>query len=57
MKAALQVSPYKNKVKFFGSPWSATPWMKNNSQLNHGGFLIGEPGGPYYKTYAQYFVK
>ncbi|CAG2172306.1 unnamed protein product, partial [Oppiella nova] len=57
MKAALQVSPYKNKVKFFGSPWSAPAWMKNNSQLNHGGYLIGEPGGAYYKTYANYFVK
>ena len=55
MKLAQSVS--KHKVKFFESPWSSPAWMKNNSQINHGGFLIGNPGGPYYQTWADYFVK
>ena len=55
MKNAIKVSPHK--IKFFGSPWSSPAWMKNNSQLIHGGYLIGQPGGQYYKAFALYFVK
>ncbi|CAG2104576.1 unnamed protein product, partial [Medioppia subpectinata] len=55
IKAAKQVS--KHDLRLFASPWSAPAWMKNNSQLNHGGYLIGKPGGEYYKTYANYIVK
>jgi len=55
MKAAVKVSPHK--VKFFGSPWAAPAWMKTNNNLIHGGYLIGEPGGKYYKSFALYFVK
>src|SRR2546426_2859511 len=55
MLYAQSVSRYG--VKFFGSPWSSPAWMKNNSQINHGGVLIGNPGGPYYQTWAEYFVK
>ncbi|CAG2181361.1 unnamed protein product [Oppiella nova] len=55
MKSALKVSPHK--IKFFGSPWAAPAWMKNNSELVHGGYLIGQPGEKYYKTFAKYFVK
>ncbi|XP_054157847.1 lysosomal acid glucosylceramidase-like [Oppia nitens] len=55
IKLAQKVSPYK--IKLFGSPWAPPAWMKNNSQLIHGGYLIGEPGGKYYKTFANYFIK
>ncbi|CAG2183735.1 unnamed protein product, partial [Oppiella nova] len=42
MKMASKVSPYK--VKYFGSPWAAPAWMKNNSELIHGGYIKGQPG-------------
>jgi glucosylceramidase len=55
MKLAKEVGAHPQK--FFGSPWSAPAWMKNNTQLNHGGYLKGQPGEQYYKTFAKYFVK
>lgn len=55
IKRALNVS--KNAVWMFASPWSGPAWMKTNGKLYHGGFLIGHPGGPYYKTWANYFVR
>ena len=54
IKLAKNVSSHN--VKLFGSPWSAPAWMKTNNDLA-GGFLIGEPGGQYYKAWANYFVK
>ncbi|KAK8788544.1 hypothetical protein V5799_021680 [Amblyomma americanum] len=55
VKRALQIS--KHPVWMFASPWSGPAWMKNNGRLNHGGWLIGHPGGKYYKTWADYFVR
>ncbi|KAL3186893.1 hypothetical protein MRX96_004706 [Rhipicephalus microplus] len=55
IKRALNVS--KNAIWMFASPWSAPAWMKTNGKLYHGGFLIGHPGGPYYKAWANYFVR
>ncbi|CAG2120872.1 unnamed protein product, partial [Medioppia subpectinata] len=55
LKAARKVSP--RKVNLVGSPWAAPAWMKNNSDIIHGGYLKGNPGGQYYKTFAKYFVK
>ncbi|CAG2172772.1 unnamed protein product, partial [Oppiella nova] len=54
IKKAKQIN---SDLRVFGSPWSPPAWMKNNSELNHGGYLIGEPGGKYYKAYANYIVK
>lgn len=54
MKMAHDVNP---SLKFFGSPWNPPSWMKRNHQINHGDLLIGEPGGKYYKLYAQYLLK
>ena len=49
---------YSNQtVKLFGSAWSAPAWMKTNHELNHGGFLIGQPGGKYYKLFAEYTAR
>nr|XP_037268266.1 lysosomal acid glucosylceramidase-like [Rhipicephalus microplus] len=42
---------------FFGSSWSSPAWMKTSNALEGPGFLIGEPGGPYYKTWANYYVR
>ena len=55
MKMAQEIGVYK--PKWFGSPWGPPGWMKTNGEINHGGYLKGNPGGPYYKVFAQYFVK
>ncbi|CAG2117958.1 unnamed protein product, partial [Medioppia subpectinata] len=55
IKEAKKVS--KHNLRLIASPWSAPAWMKTNSELNHGGFLIGQPGGKYYKAFANYLVK
>ncbi|CAG2109213.1 unnamed protein product [Medioppia subpectinata] len=55
IKEAKAVS--KHDIRLIASPWSAPAWMKNNSELNHGGFLIGQPGGKYYNAFANYLVK
>lgn len=44
-------------MKLLASAWSAPAWMKSNGDLAGRGHLIGEPGGEYYKTWAQYHVK
>nr|XP_054754285.1 lysosomal acid glucosylceramidase-like [Lytechinus pictus] len=55
IKSALEHS--SRPVKLFGSPWSAPAWMKTNGHMNGKGQLIGQPGGKYFKTWAQYFVR
>lgn len=47
----------KHELKLIASPWSAPAWMKTNNDLKGRGRLIGEPGGKYYKTWANYLVK
>ncbi|KAK7115929.1 lysosomal acid glucosylceramidase-like [Littorina saxatilis] len=47
----------KRGIKMFGSPWSAPAWMKTNKNMTGNGTLIGQPGGPYYRTWANYFVR
>ncbi|KAK7115931.1 lysosomal acid glucosylceramidase-like [Littorina saxatilis] len=46
-----------NKLRLFASPWSAPAWMKTNKNMKGNGTLIGHPGGQYYKTWANYFVR
>lgn len=45
------------ELLLFGSPWSAPAWMKTNNAMSGNGALRGEPGGKYYKTWANYFVR
>jgi len=45
------------QFKLFASPWSAPAWMKTNGQMEHGGQLKGDIDGPYYQTWANYFVR
>uniref|UniRef100_A0A915EC01 Glucosylceramidase n=1 Tax=Ditylenchus dipsaci TaxID=166011 RepID=A0A915EC01_9BILA len=47
----------KGELKLFASPWSAPGWMKSNGHMKGGGHLKGEFNGPYYQTYAKYFVR
>jgi len=46
-----------NSMLYFGSAWAPPAWMKTNKKLEHGGFLIGEPGTKYYKLFAKYLVR
>ena len=46
-----------HKPKWFGSTWAPPTWMKTNGEINHGGYIKGNPGGPYYKVFAEYIVK
>ncbi|OQR68676.1 hypothetical protein BIW11_12756 [Tropilaelaps mercedesae] len=53
--AASRLAP--EEIYYFGSPWSAPGWMKTNGRTHGPGGIKGSPGGKYYKTWAQYFVK
>lgn len=46
-----------NKFRLFASPWSAPAWMKQTGQMQGGGPLKGSVDGPYYKTWANYFLR
>ncbi|XP_061163463.1 lysosomal acid glucosylceramidase-like isoform X2 [Saccostrea echinata] len=48
---------FKRNLTLFASPWSAPAWMKTNKNMTGKGSLIGQPGGPYFKSWALYFVK
>nr|XP_037268263.1 lysosomal acid glucosylceramidase-like [Rhipicephalus microplus] len=55
MKRAMYMS--NMPIWFYGSPWSSPAWMKTSRKLEGRGFLRGDPGGPFYKTWAAYFVR
>lgn len=55
IKNALKFS--KRNISFFGSPWSSPYWMKTNNNMTGKGTIKGLPGGPYFKAWANYFVK
>jgi glucosylceramidase len=47
----------QNKLKLFASPWAAPGWMKTTGKMVGGGAMIGDVNGPYYQTWANYFVR
>ncbi|KAM3910014.1 LOW QUALITY PROTEIN: lysosomal acid glucosylceramidase-like [Leptodactylus fuscus] len=47
----------RRPIALFASPWTAPPWMKTNGNITGRGTLKGSPGGRYYKTWAQYFIR
>lgn len=55
IKQAMSLS--NEQMLLFGSPWSAPAWMKTNNAMNGKGGLKGTPGGKYYKTWANYFIR
>lgn len=55
IKEAMGVS--KRNISLFGSPWSSPFWMKTNNNMTGKGTIKGSPGGRYYKTWANYFVR
>uniref|UniRef100_A0A915HYL0 Glucosylceramidase n=1 Tax=Romanomermis culicivorax TaxID=13658 RepID=A0A915HYL0_ROMCU len=55
LKKAIILS--NGSLRLFGSAWSSPFWMKNNHVMQHGGTLLGKPGGPYYKAYANYLIR
>jgi glucosylceramidase len=50
-----QASTINPDLKIIASPWSPPAWMKTNSSLYDGGYLIDS--NAIYNTYADYFVK
>uniref|UniRef100_A0A914CTM2 Glucosylceramidase n=1 Tax=Acrobeloides nanus TaxID=290746 RepID=A0A914CTM2_9BILA len=46
-----------NKLRLFASVWSAPGWMKVVGTIYGGGPLKGDVNGPYYQTWANYFVR
>ena len=55
IKDSIKVS--KRNISLFGSPWSSPFWMKTNGNMTGKGQIKGQPGGPYFKAWANYFVK
>jgi O-Glycosyl hydrolase len=49
LKLILHINP---SIKIIATPWSAPPWMKDNTSSKGGSLLT-----PYYDVYARYFVK
>ncbi|XP_067878884.1 lysosomal acid glucosylceramidase-like isoform X2 [Heterodontus francisci] len=47
----------RRPLSLFASPWTAPPWMKTSNSAIGKGTLKGEPGGPYYKSWANYFIR
>uniref|UniRef100_A0A914E461 Glucosylceramidase n=1 Tax=Acrobeloides nanus TaxID=290746 RepID=A0A914E461_9BILA len=49
-----------DKLKLFATPWSAPAWMKASGKFGGGDInsqLKGDMNGPYYRTWANYFIK
>lgn len=55
IKKAMSLS--SEPIWFFASAWSSPAWMKTSNALTGRGVLKGEPGGPYYKSWAKYYVR
>ena len=53
LHAALVLSP---ELELIASPWSAPAWMKDSGSLVWGA-LLGEPGGPQYRAWANYLCR
>jgi len=43
----------ENSLEFLMSPWSPSPFMKNNNEMNNGGKLLDD----YYDLWADYYLK
>lgn len=50
IKEALKAVP---SLKLFASPWSPPAWMKSNSDMLHGGYLLPQ----YMHAWARYYVR
>ncbi|GMT24656.1 hypothetical protein PFISCL1PPCAC_15953 [Pristionchus fissidentatus] len=57
IQQALDLQKNSGGLRLFASPWSPPAWMKTNGEMRGGGELKGEPNGPYFSTWAKYFVK
>ncbi|CAJ0579709.1 unnamed protein product, partial [Mesorhabditis spiculigera] len=44
-------------LKLFTTAWSAPGWMKKSGKMQGGGEMLGELSGPYYKTFANYYLR
>lgn len=55
IQAAIRLS--RRPVSLFASPWTSPAWMKTSNSTIGKGTLRGSPGGPYYKAWANYFIR
>uniref|UniRef100_A0A914DHZ9 Glucosylceramidase n=1 Tax=Acrobeloides nanus TaxID=290746 RepID=A0A914DHZ9_9BILA len=46
-----------SKLKLFSTPWTAPKWMKTDQVISGYWTLKGDVGGPYYQTWANYFIR
>ena len=49
----IEAKTIKNTIKYFASPWTAPPWMKDNNDYSGQGHLLPN----LYGVWAEYFVK
>ncbi|GMS97743.1 hypothetical protein PENTCL1PPCAC_19918, partial [Pristionchus entomophagus] len=57
IKQAIELQKSLGGLRLYASPWSSPGWMKTTGLMQGGGELCGAVDGPYYSTYANYFVK
>ncbi|GMT24653.1 hypothetical protein PFISCL1PPCAC_15950, partial [Pristionchus fissidentatus] len=57
IKQAIDLQKSNGGLKLIGAPWTPPFWMKTDDTFKGGAMLKGEQDGPYYASYAQYFVK
>ncbi|KAI1287954.1 Lysosomal acid glucosylceramidase [Halotydeus destructor] len=56
LRSTLAMSSHE--IELFATAWTAPAWMKTSNKLmGKDGQLKGKPGGEYYKTWANYYVK
>uniref|UniRef100_A0A7E4VSA1 Glucosylceramidase n=1 Tax=Panagrellus redivivus TaxID=6233 RepID=A0A7E4VSA1_PANRE len=52
-----QAMKANKNLKLFTTPWSAPGWMKTNGRMKGGAPLRGNANGPYFQTWAKYFIR
>lgn len=55
LKKAMSLS--SEPIWFIASSWSSPAWMKDSNALTGPGVLKGKPQGPYYKSWAKYYIR
>nr|XP_002129322.1 glucosylceramidase [Ciona intestinalis] len=55
LKSAFAMS--KNNLSLYGSPWTAPAWLKTSDNEIGRGWLQGQAGDKYHKTWAEYFTR
>ncbi|GMR50836.1 hypothetical protein PMAYCL1PPCAC_21031, partial [Pristionchus mayeri] len=57
LKQAMELQKDNGGLKLFATPWTPPFWMKDDVNFKGGAMIKGGEDGPYYSSYAKYFVK